>query len=725
MLWQARGLRDATRRAPCKLREGGDYPRGPIEEIRIFVWRHGDWHPLPDEQQAQIKECLRNGETVFKVRQGDGYWTLDTTARTGWMQVGKTRGRPLKFVEMPTEFNLGASPHSAASRGLNMRLPHGPVATRGRCLVDAIYAEWEALAGDRDSLLFEDLVQAWRKSMSSSGPRELVVLEPPHKPPQQSAADDEELVRSAAKELWASANLQQHEPLHRRDWLHLRLLEVQGPSQFALLGLSETVREQGQLKGDRQLHWRLLDLFMFGCQRCRGPEDGLLSIAQFEDRLRASGSSLPKRSPSVDGRSSKTSSPSRPARNSSQPLKLDRPKDESTTRRPTLCGGAEAPQQAPKQPSPRLQSSGSWEESDEGRAGCWSLRVRRRLRPPCGGNPQDAHEAAARQSEEDIATQSTQLRQLHAFLDSFSESHLESFFEKYGEDEDFVTYYDFLNHMLERRQCPVRLHQYDLSAGRAWWLSPVLLCRQMEGIWHTGVVVFDREYWYGGRIFESKVGQTPYGTPTKVVEMGEATMRSRQELWHFVQRELQFEFTIHNYDVLTNNCNHFSDAVCSFLINQHIPDEVLQQPQVVMRTPVVALLRTVLNRQLGSFGGEGNPQAAAELRQGGGRGGPPGSYDVTRSTCSFTAEEEWEQVQEGRLVLYEYEPGWTTVARVDKREVDNCNLHWFDPRLGKAHVEEDVPSGAARLLPGCGPVREGAGRARLATRRWNACGLCA
>merc|ERR1719401_2892369 len=120
------------------------------------------------------------------------------------------------------------------------------------------------------------------------------------------------------------------------------------------------------------------------------------------------------------------------------------------------------------------------------------------------------------------------------------------------EDDDYITYYDFLNQILGREKAAVQLYKYDLTAGKAWWLSPLVFCgQQFEGIWHTGVVVHGREYWFGGNIFESHPGDTPFGQPTKVVPLPAQTMRSRDELWSFIRQELTSEFTTSAYDVLT------------------------------------------------------------------------------------------------------------------------------------------------------------------------------
>lgn len=46
----------------------------------------------------------------------------------------------------------------------------------------------------------------------------------------------------------------------------------------------------------------------------------------------------------------------------------------------------------------------------------------------------------------------------------------------------------------------VTLHIYDLSQGMAKVFSPMYLGKQINGIWHTGVVVYGKEYYFGGGI---------------------------------------------------------------------------------------------------------------------------------------------------------------------------------------------------------------------------------
>lgn len=67
----------------------------------------------------------------------------------------------------------------------------------------------------------------------------------------------------------------------------------------------------------------------------------------------------------------------------------------------------------------------------------------------------------------------------------------------------------------------VLLYIYDLSRGMARSLSQHLIGRQIDGIWHTSVVCFGYEIYYGQGIFVTdRVGKTQYGQPMEIKDMG-------------------------------------------------------------------------------------------------------------------------------------------------------------------------------------------------------------
>jgi hypothetical protein len=58
---------------------------------------------------------------------------------------------------------------------------------------------------------------------------------------------------------------------------------------------------------------------------------------------------------------------------------------------------------------------------------------------------------------------------------------------------------------------PVQLHVYDLSNGMAAQFSRQLIGKHIEGVWHTGIVVYNKEYYFGGGISYDDPGRTPFG----------------------------------------------------------------------------------------------------------------------------------------------------------------------------------------------------------------------
>lgn len=49
----------------------------------------------------------------------------------------------------------------------------------------------------------------------------------------------------------------------------------------------------------------------------------------------------------------------------------------------------------------------------------------------------------------------------------------------------------------------VELYIYDLSQGLARVMSQMLVGRQLDGIWHTSVVVYGKEFFFGSTGIQS------------------------------------------------------------------------------------------------------------------------------------------------------------------------------------------------------------------------------
>lgn len=138
----------------------------------------------------------------------------------------------------------------------------------------------------------------------------------------------------------------------------------------------------------------------------------------------------------------------------------------------------------------------------------------------------------------------------------------------------------------------VTLNVYDLSQGLARQLSTTFLGKAIEGIWHTGVVVYGYEYFFGGGIQHLPAGTTPYGTPIKVVELG--VTHVPKDVFEMYLQEISPRYTAETYSLLTHNCNNFSNEVAQFLVGANIPDHILQLPSEVMNSPMGALIMPMI-----------------------------------------------------------------------------------------------------------------------------------
>lgn len=140
----------------------------------------------------------------------------------------------------------------------------------------------------------------------------------------------------------------------------------------------------------------------------------------------------------------------------------------------------------------------------------------------------------------------------------------------------------------------VILNVYDLSQGLARQLSTTFLGKAIEGIWHTGIVVYDHEYYFGGGIQCDPAGKTPYGTPLRVVDLGETHVP--KDVFEMYLQEIGPRYTAEKYSLLKHNCNNFSSEVAQFLVGTTIPDYILNLPNEVMSSPMGALILPMIQQ---------------------------------------------------------------------------------------------------------------------------------
>ena len=166
--------------------------------------------------------------------------------------------------------------------------------------------------------------------------------------------------------------------------------------------------------------------------------------------------------------------------------------------------------------------------------------------------------------------------------------------------ENFIIAIEILKKLSEG--VPVKVFQYDLTNGLAKQFGRMLIGKNVEGVWHTAVCVYQKEYFYGGGICIGEPKKTPYGYPVREIDMG-TTNVSREDFETFLKVIVK-DFTQQNYDLLKHNCNHFTDSALMFLTGKHLPDSILNQHEQLLNTPMGQMIKPYLenmSKQNNSF----------------------------------------------------------------------------------------------------------------------------
>lgn len=120
----------------------------------------------------------------------------------------------------------------------------------------------------------------------------------------------------------------------------------------------------------------------------------------------------------------------------------------------------------------------------------------------------------------------------------------------------------------------VKIHVYDLLppgrlASLLWYVGGAVL--------HSGVVVGDKEYAFGGHnkpgltgVYWTRPGLVPPGGTFKCeIPMG-SSLRTREQIDQIVKEASQ-KFLGPSWNLLTNNCNHFTSFLCAELTGRGTP----------------------------------------------------------------------------------------------------------------------------------------------------------
>lgn len=133
----------------------------------------------------------------------------------------------------------------------------------------------------------------------------------------------------------------------------------------------------------------------------------------------------------------------------------------------------------------------------------------------------------------------------------------------------------------------VELYVYDLSKGLARLYAP-MLDLNIDGVWHSAIVVHGREIYFGQGINMFEAGKTHLGPPERKINLG------RTELpWEVIEEfiaDCSESWTADKYHLLQKNCNHFSKMFADFLNGREIPKYILDTAEIVAASPFGQML---------------------------------------------------------------------------------------------------------------------------------------
>ena len=144
----------------------------------------------------------------------------------------------------------------------------------------------------------------------------------------------------------------------------------------------------------------------------------------------------------------------------------------------------------------------------------------------------------------------------------------------------------------------VELLVYDLSRGMAATMSLPLTGIQIDGIWHTSIVVHGIEWFFGQGIANARPRTTHHGQPTKSVALG-STTKSDSEVRQWIQ-SVRGSWTAARYHLLDYNCNNFTSVFSRWLTGNDIPSYISSLPATVLNTPFGQMMRPQIDAMFGA-----------------------------------------------------------------------------------------------------------------------------
>ncbi|EPR79549.1 PPPDE putative peptidase domain containing protein [Spraguea lophii 42_110] len=137
----------------------------------------------------------------------------------------------------------------------------------------------------------------------------------------------------------------------------------------------------------------------------------------------------------------------------------------------------------------------------------------------------------------------------------------------------------------------VLLRVYNLASPQTLFFCKTLGLN-FKGIWHSSIVVYDKEYFYSSGIRNTQPGFSGYGMHVYEHDMGETLIQ--HEIFIEYLESINGDYNVDTYHVLKNNCNHFIDDVIKFLLDKTIPEYIHECLKIIEESPHREIIENII-----------------------------------------------------------------------------------------------------------------------------------
>ncbi|OAG30308.1 hypothetical protein NEIG_00471 [Nematocida sp. ERTm5] len=134
----------------------------------------------------------------------------------------------------------------------------------------------------------------------------------------------------------------------------------------------------------------------------------------------------------------------------------------------------------------------------------------------------------------------------------------------------------------------VQLWVYNIGNDAALEMIRAALGVKIEGIWHTSLYVYGKEYYFMSGIRKDQPGTSPFGAPVKKIGLGDTEVTEKEFSEYLeVINDLYTEGTYH---IIRHNCNHFTNEISLRLVNKQVPAYIMDVAKLFEDTPFEVFL---------------------------------------------------------------------------------------------------------------------------------------